>query len=65
MAVHGESPLYMRDAHRMSISPFSEIKRMYKKLEIPTVKRQTFANRSFSVQGPKWWNAIQNFIKTV
>ena len=36
---------------------------IYKKLEIPLVKKQTFANRSFSVQGPKWWNILPNFIK--
>ena len=63
-AVHGESPLYMREMLTECQSVRSlRSNSMYKKLEIPIVKRQTFANRSFSVQGPKWWNAIPNFIK--
>ena len=29
------------------------------KLQIPKVNRETFANRSFKVVGPKWWNNLQ------
>ena len=28
------------------------------KLYIPRVKRETFANRSFKVVGPRWWNNL-------
>ena len=31
---------------------------MYMKLDIPKVKREPFANRSFSVKGPRMWNNI-------
>ena len=33
---------------------------MYMKLNIPKVKRQSLANRSFSVMGPRLWNDILN-----
>ena len=35
-----------------------------KTLHIPRVKRKTFANRSFSVQGPKLWNMLPNEIRS-
>ena len=28
------------------------------KLHIPRVNRETFANRSFKVVGPRWWNSV-------
>ena len=36
---------------------------MYMKLDIPRVKRESFANRSFSVMGPRLWNDIPNDLK--
>ena len=36
---------------------------MYMKLDIPRVKRESFANRSFSVMGPRLWNDIPNDVK--
>ena len=36
---------------------------MYMKLDIPRVKRESFANRSFSVMGPRLWNDILNEVK--
>ena len=36
---------------------------MYIKLDIPKVKRESFANRSFSVMGPRLWNDIPNEVK--
>ena len=36
---------------------------MYMRLDIPKVKRESFANRSFSVMGPRLWNDIPNEIK--
>ena len=32
-------------------------------LEIPSTKRHTFAERSFSVYGPKLWNTLPNSVK--
>ena len=34
-------------------------------LEVPSTKRCTFANRSFSVYGPKLWNTPPNSIKEI
>ena len=28
------------------------------RLQIPRVNRETFANRSFKVVGPRWWNGL-------
>ena len=36
---------------------------MHLKLQVPATKRKTFASRSFSVQGPIWWNELPNNIK--
>ena len=36
----------------------------YKTLHISRVKRKTFTNRSFSVQGPKHWNMLPNDIRS-
>lgn len=33
------------------------------KLKIPRTKRKTFADRSFSVAGPKEWNSLPNYVK--
>ena len=37
--------------------------KIYMKLDIPRVKRESFANRSFSVMAPRLWNDIPNDIK--
>jgi hypothetical protein len=36
----------------------------YKMLEIPTTKRKTFAERSFSVSGPRLWNDLPSYIRS-
>ena len=33
------------------------------KLDIPVVKRESFANRSFNLIGPRLWNDISNEVK--
>ena len=36
---------------------------MHMKLDIPKVKRESSANRSFSVMGPRLWNDMPNEMK--
>ena len=36
---------------------------IYERLIIPRTKRRTFADRSFSVMGPKLWNQLPNSLK--
>ena len=36
---------------------------VYMKIDIPKVKRQSFANRSFCVMGPRLWNDISDELK--
>ena len=34
-------------------------------LVIPTTRRKTFADRSFSVAGPKLWNELPNHLRSI
>ena len=34
-------------------------------LKVPTTTRRTFADRSFSVNGPRLWNDLPNSIQTI
>ena len=36
---------------------------IYQRLRVPSTQRATFADRSFSVYGPKKWNELPNYIK--
>ena len=63
-ALKGTAPQYLKDMLKLSKSVrLLRSSNMYMKLEIPTVKRESFANRSFSVVGPRLWNDIPNEIK--
>ena len=62
--LHSSSPDYMKSMLIESKPPrVLRSNNIYKKLEVPSVKRKTFAGRAFSVQGPLWWNEIPNNIK--
>ena len=63
-ALHNSSPDYMKSM-LIESKPQRVLRsnNIYKKLEVPSVKRKTFAGRAFSVQGPLWWNEIPNNIK--
>ncbi|KAK6191186.1 hypothetical protein SNE40_002924 [Patella caerulea] len=56
-ALHNTAPEYIRSMLTLS-NPSRNLRSssMYKKLEVPTIRKKTFANRSFSVHGPIWWN---------
>ena len=36
---------------------------IYQRLKVPTVRRKTFAARSYSVVAPQWWNELPNNVK--
>ena len=36
---------------------------MYRRLIVPKTKRKPFADRSFSVAGPRQWNNLPDYIK--
>ena len=63
---HGMAPKYLQDLlearehHRQGLK--SNNKQL---LSIPPTTRRTFADRSFSVKGPKLWNALPNDIQTI
>ena len=64
---HGIAPKYLQDLleakehHRQGLK--SNIKEEL--LKVPTMTRQTFTNRSFSVKGPKLWNKLPNNKRTI
>ena len=63
--LNGLSPVYLRSlltlAGERRVNMRSGDQHM--RLQIPTVRRKTFANRSFNVQGSIWWNNVPNEIK--
>ena len=66
-ALKGTAPQYLKDMLKLSYSvrrlSLLRSNKMYMKLDIPRVKRESFANRSFSVMGPRMCNDIPNEIK--
>ena len=60
--VHGEAPQYLKDlisehkSNRKGLGSVNE----YKKLSVPCTRRSTFADRAFSVNGPKNGMHFQN-----
>ena len=63
-ALKGTAPQYLKDMLKLSKSVRQlRSNNMYMKLDIPRVKRESFANRSFSVMGPRLWNDIPNDVK--
>ena len=60
----GTAPQYLNDMLKLSKNVrLLRSNNRYMKLNIPKVKRESFANRSFSVMGPRLWNDIPNEVK--
>ena len=65
-ALRGTAPQYLRDMQKLSKSVrLLRSNNMYMKLDILKVKRESLANRSFSVMGPRLWNDIPNEVNNV
>ena len=63
-AMKGRAPQYLKDMLKLSKNVrLLRSNNMYMKLDIPKVKTESFANRSFSVMGPRLWNDIPNEVK--
>ena len=63
-ALKTKAPQYLKDMLNQSKSVrLLRSNNIYMKLDIPRVKRESFANRSFSVMAPWLWNGIPNEIK--
>ena len=66
-SLHQLAPQYLQNLIKLEINNHGRSIRStnnYKTLHIPRVKRKTFANRSFSIQGPKLWNMLPNEIRS-
>ena len=64
---HQLAPQYLQDLIQLEMNNHGRSMRStnnYKTLHIPRVKRKTFANRSFSIQGPKLRNTLRNEIRS-
>ena len=65
--MHGEAPQCLRDLiseHKSNRQGLRSAKE-YKKLSVPGTRRSTFANRAFSVIGPKEWNALPEELRKI
>ena len=61
----GEAPQYLQDllveqpCYRQGLRSNN----MYRSLIVPKTTRKTFADRSFSVAGPRQWNNLPDYVK--
>ena len=63
---HGMAPKYLQDLLHPREHQRQGLKSNDKQLfRIPPTTRRTFADRSFSVKGPKLWNDLPNHIQTI
>ena len=60
--INSQAPSYLQNL--LSVNPTSNrsthSNSKFKQLIVPFTKRKTFADRSFSVVGPKYWNELPN-----
>ena len=62
--LHGQAPQYLCDLLKWEVQKRSGLRSSSdKRLKVPFTKKKTFADRSFSVAGPQWWNQLPNQIK--
>ena len=58
--IQGTAPTYLQEL--ININTYSRVGLCLSnddcRLQIPRVNRETFANRSFKVVGPRWWNNL-------
>ena len=64
-SLNNEAPEHLKDLLTLLPDGREGLKSsaQYKRLVVPFVKCKTFAERSFSIRGPKLWNALPNYIK--
>ena len=65
--LHQLAPQYLQDLIKLEMNNRGRSMRStnnYKTLHIPRVNRKAFANRSFSIEGPKLWNMLPNEIRS-
>ena len=63
---HGMAPKYLQDLLEAKENRRQGLKSNNKQLlKVPTTTRKTFADRSFSVKGPKLWNDLPDSIQTI
>jgi len=63
--LHGLAPQYLKDTLTLDNRKRDNMRSgdNYQQLKVPLVRRETFANRSFDVAGPIWWNELPNLVK--
>ena len=63
---HGMAPKYLQDLMEAKENRSHRLKSNNKQLlKVPTTTRKTFADRSFSVKGPKLWIDLPDSIRTI
>ena len=64
---HGEAPQYLKhliSEHKSNRKGLRSVNE-YKKLSVPCTRRSTFADRAFSVNGPKKWKAFMEGLRKI
>ena len=60
--INNQAPSYLQNL--LTVNPTSNrsthLNSKFKQLIVPFTKRKTFADRSFSAVGPKYWNELPN-----
>ena len=64
-SLRGESPKYLREMVEFHVPGRSNLRseNKFQYLKVPLTRRKTFAQRSYSVVAPMWWNELPNYIK--
>ena len=66
--IFGNAPQYLKDLiadKQQNTTHNLRSNRMQSLLDKPTTYKKTFADRSFSILGPKLWNSLPNTLRTV
>ena len=61
----GDVPVYLKKLLRINIGYGNLRSNALMKLTIPYVKNKTFANKTFSVAGPRLWNSLPHNIRNI
>lgn len=61
--LHGLAPAYLRDLLEVKCCHYNTRSAAKNLLVVPFTRRKIFADRSFSVAGPKLWNALPEEVK--
>ena len=63
--LRGDAPIYLKMLLKITIVYGNLRSNASMKLTVPYVKNNTFANKAFSVAGPRLWNSLLHIIRNI